>query len=175
MALFSTLIATLMLIVALICFQHPFSAWSSLEPKAKLFISSISLYLTILTVSGWLYVSQRKRAFGIIHGLLMLSLAAISFYIGFPPLSKSSSYHGEWLTGFLSMALVVIGAVALQCSIGMVCHTFTPSIKKWDQDKEARSMLLMGLGALILVVVIIRIIIWCSPHAPKGVPVYQGP
>ncbi len=175
MALFSTLIATLMLIFALACFQHPLSAWNSLEPKSKLFISSVSLYLILLTVSGWLYVSQRKRVFGIIHSLLMLSLSATSFYIGFPPLSKSSSYHGEWLTGLLSIALVVIGAVALQCFIGMMWHILTPSIQKIDQGKEVRSMLLMGLGALILIIVVACIIIWSSPHAPKGMPVYQGP
>jgi hypothetical protein len=175
MALFSTLIATVMLIIALVFFQHPFSAWGTLEPKAKLFIIFISVFFTLLTVSGWLYLLLRKKVFGIIHSLLMLSIFVVSFYIGLPPLRKSSSYYGEWATGFLSMALVIIGVIALLCVIGMVWHLFTASIQKMNMDDEMRSMLLMVFGALILVVVVACVLIWCIPHAPKGVPVYQGP
>jgi hypothetical protein len=122
MALFSASIATLMLFVALASFQHKFFVWSTLEPKAQLFIIFVSVFLALLTASGWLYMSLRKRVFGIIHAVLMLSVTGFSFYFGLPPLSKSSSYHAEWLTGLLCLALAAVGMVALICAVGTVWH-----------------------------------------------------
>jgi heme/copper-type cytochrome/quinol oxidase subunit 1 len=129
----------------------------------------------LLTISGWLYLLRRKRVFGIIHAALMFSIGGLGLYFGLPPLSKSSSYHGEWMMGLLCLGLVIVGIVALICGIGMVWHLLTMGSQKINLGKELRSMFLMGLGSLILAAAIVCIIIWCAPHAPKGVPVYQGP
>jgi hypothetical protein len=118
MAKFSVAVSSLAVFCAFACFPRFAHAWETLEPNAQILCIVGSIYLLVLTASGWLYLRDRYRVFGIIHTLLMFCAACFGFRYGILPLINHD-YPVESLAVLLLIPYAAISLVAAICTVGM--------------------------------------------------------